>query len=225
MSRVWDTPISTLENTTTTTNTINTDKEKLLGDSIFDESTRNDSIWTIQLSDIPAAGKRIVSTQAIYETTIFETDDIIGYIDELGFIPELEFWNKGVRFYYNDLIIEIFRLYIKSPVQPPTAAEDEEEIEIEVEEEQEEEEEEEIVDDQQQEQDPSIVNNNEIVIPDDDNNLPQQNTNKEIIDLDQMDLDLDDIPLSEQNKQKLKDGQSKQEKQKISNNNNSLPLR
>ncbi|GMF38941.1 unnamed protein product [[Candida] boidinii] len=143
MSRVWDTPISTLENTTTTTNTINTDKEKLLGDSIFDESTRNDSIWTIQLSDIPAAGKRIVSTQAIYETTIFETDDIIGYIDELGFIPELEFWNKGVRFYYNDLIIEIFRLYIKSPVQPPTAAEDEEEIEIEVEEEQEQEEEEE----------------------------------------------------------------------------------
>ncbi|OWB81582.1 hypothetical protein B5S33_g201 [[Candida] boidinii] len=215
MSRVWHTPITTLDNTTTTpattTSATNTDQAKILGDSIFDEATRNDSIWTIQLSDIPAAGKRIVSTQAIYETTIFETDDIIGYVDELGFIPELEFWNKGVRFYYNDLIIEIFRLYVKSPVQPPTAAEDEEEIEIEVEEEIEEEE----VNDQQQQQpqqDPSMANN-EIVIPDDDNNLPQHNTDKEIIDLDQMDLDLDDIPLSEQNKQKLKDGQSKQKKQ------------
>ncbi|GMG28182.1 unnamed protein product [Ambrosiozyma monospora] len=95
-------------------------KQGLKGEPILDtfppgtESTRNSSIWTLQLSDIPAGGKRTVSIQNIYETTIYETDDIMGYVDELGYTPDIEFWNNGVRFYYNDIVIEVFRLYVHS---------------------------------------------------------------------------------------------------------------
>ncbi|QPG74155.1 hypothetical protein FOA43_001479 [Brettanomyces nanus] len=93
------------------------DDQFLLGESISDrssESTRNESIWTMQLSDIPAGGNRPVSIQNIYEATVYKTDDIIGYMDEFGYMPEIEFWTKGYRYYYNDIIIEVFRLYVRS---------------------------------------------------------------------------------------------------------------
>ncbi|GME98851.1 unnamed protein product [Ambrosiozyma monospora] len=144
MTRVWDNPNGFSSNSkssseqqqqqnqvkteplsdgssTTTGNTDNSEpKQGLKGEPILDtfppgtESTRNSSIWTLQLSDIPAGGKRTVSIQNIYETTIYETDDIMGYVDELGYIPDIEFWNNGVRFYYNDIVIEVFRLYVHS---------------------------------------------------------------------------------------------------------------
>lgn len=99
------------------------DCQSPIGDSVFDQSpetSRNNSIWTIQLSDIPAAGKRPVSIQNIYEATIYKTDDVLGYVDELGYMPETEFWARGLRFYYNDIVvIEVLRLYISSK---PTSA-------------------------------------------------------------------------------------------------------
>ncbi|KAG7735131.1 hypothetical protein KL948_000697 [Ogataea haglerorum] len=76
------------------------------------QSTRwNNCIWTLQIADIPAAGKRPVLVQNLYETTIVQADDILGYMDELGYMPETEYWVRGVRFFYNDVIIEVFRVY------------------------------------------------------------------------------------------------------------------
>lgn len=84
------------------------------GDSITKQSGRelSDSIWTLQLSDIPAGGKNPVLVQNIYETTIYETDDVIGYLDELGYMHETEFWSNGVRFYYGDVIVELCHMYV-----------------------------------------------------------------------------------------------------------------
>lgn len=102
MTRIWDSDSKL------------TVSETLFGESIKKQDTSiNDSIWTLQLSDIPAGGKTQVSIQNIYETTIYETDDIIGYLDELGYMHETEYWVNGVRFYYGDVIIELSRLYIQ----------------------------------------------------------------------------------------------------------------
>lgn len=89
-------------------------ESEIKGDSITkqDSNLLNDSIWTLQLSDIPAGGKTTVSVQNIYETTIYQTDDVIGYLDELGYIYEAEFWRNGIRFFYGNIIIEIYQLYI-----------------------------------------------------------------------------------------------------------------
>lgn len=81
----------------------------------------NSSIWTLQLTDIPAGGKNSVLIQNIYETTIYQTDDVIGYLDELGYMHEAEFWTDGVRFYYGNVIIELSRLYVLSTKQQSTA--------------------------------------------------------------------------------------------------------
>ncbi|TID19829.1 hypothetical protein CANINC_003712 [Pichia inconspicua] len=87
--------------------------ESLFGDSVRSRNNSlNESIWTLQLSDIPAGGKTQVSIQNMYETTIYQTDDMIGYIDELGYIHETEYWVNGVRFYYDDVIIEVMRVFI-----------------------------------------------------------------------------------------------------------------
>lgn len=101
MTRIWEAEYSIDES------------ESLFGDSIKHQGDSiNNSIWTLQLSDIPAGGKTQVSIQNMYETTIYETDDIIGYIDELGYMHETEYWVNGVRFYHGDVIIEVMRLFV-----------------------------------------------------------------------------------------------------------------
>lgn len=89
-------------------------RDDIKGDSITKQKKEflNDSIWTLQLSDIPAGGNQPVLIQNLYETTIYETDDIIGYLDELGYMHETEFWSHGRRFFYGDVIIEVLRLFI-----------------------------------------------------------------------------------------------------------------
>mgnify|MGYP004706316583 CR=1 FL=1 len=85
----------------------------LKGDSIINQNNGlNESIWTLQISDIPAGGENNVLIQNIYETTIYKTDDIIGYLEELGYMHEVEFWVKGWRFYYNNIIFEISKLLL-----------------------------------------------------------------------------------------------------------------
>lgn len=87
--------------------------DEILGESITKPNENiNDSIWTLQLSDIPAGGKNLALIQNIYETTIYQTDDVIGYLDELGYMHETEFWTNGVRFYYGNAIIELTKLYV-----------------------------------------------------------------------------------------------------------------
>lgn len=81
----------------------------------------NSSIWTLQLTDIPAGGKNPVLIQNIYETTIYQTDDVIGYLDELGYMHEAEFWTDGVRFYYGNVIIELSHLYVLHSRQQSSA--------------------------------------------------------------------------------------------------------
>ena len=109
MNRIWEKghPTSLVHNNIHTDVTI-------LGDSITrrDNESLNSSIWTLQLSDIPAGGQNPVLIQNIYETTIYQTDDIIGYLDELGYIHETEFWTYGTRFYYGNVIIEITQIYV-----------------------------------------------------------------------------------------------------------------
>lgn len=101
MTRIWE-----FEETSS-------ESDPIVGQSIKERHPSiNDSIWTLQLSDIPAGGKTQVSIQNIYETTIYETDDIIGYLDELGYMHETEFWVKGMRFYFGDVIIELSRHYV-----------------------------------------------------------------------------------------------------------------
>ncbi|ODV96853.1 hypothetical protein PACTADRAFT_32353 [Pachysolen tannophilus NRRL Y-2460] len=94
---------------------------QLESQSIFEFNKNSNDLtsrkWTIQVSEIPSAGRRTVSSQNIYESTIVNTgahNDLIGYLDELGYSLETEFWIKGVRFYHNDIIIEIYRIYVKS---------------------------------------------------------------------------------------------------------------
>lgn len=66
------------------------------------------------MSDIPLAGKRPHSSQAINEFTVEATDDLVGYLEELGLQPELEYWWKGFRFYHGHVLIEFFRIFVKN---------------------------------------------------------------------------------------------------------------
>jgi len=103
MNRVWETGHPSDIATT----------DEVWGHSITSvDSSLNDSIWTIQLSDIPLAGQNSVLVQNIHESTIYETDDIIGYLDELGYMHENEFWINGLRFYYGNIVMELTQLYI-----------------------------------------------------------------------------------------------------------------
>lgn len=106
MNRIWEAGYPSIFSSS--------QQSDIKGESILRENNNllNDSIWTLQLSDIPAGGKTAVSIQNIYEATIYQSDDIFGYLDELGYIYETEFWKNGVRFFYGNIIIEVYRLYI-----------------------------------------------------------------------------------------------------------------
>lgn len=70
-------------------------------------------VWTFQLSDIPIAGDNHFTNQNIHETTVYQSDDIFGYIDELGYKTETEFWTMGKRWYWGDIIIELTNLLVQ----------------------------------------------------------------------------------------------------------------
>lgn len=107
MNRIWEHGFPS--NFTDSNNSIN----KITGESITKPNENiNNSIWTLQLSDIPAGGKNSTLIQNIYETTIYQTDDVIGYLDELGYMHEAEFWTDGVRFYYGNVILELSKIYV-----------------------------------------------------------------------------------------------------------------
>lgn len=75
------------------------------------DPTRN---WTFQLSDIPIANETQFTSQNIYETTVESSDDIFGYVDELGYKMETEFWTHSLRWYWGDVIIELSQIKVQA---------------------------------------------------------------------------------------------------------------
>lgn len=69
--------------------------------------------FSFQISDIPAAGKRKVSSQTIYEVNICQSrSQLYGYLKELGYIEHQRYAVKGLSFIYNGTInIEIFQIF------------------------------------------------------------------------------------------------------------------
>lgn len=91
-------------------------------------------IWTLQISDIPIAGKnQTCSAQTIYDSTLvhhhtkvvdkvekendqFEfvrNDSFLQFLSDLGYDVINQFWLKGVRFFHGDIVIEIFKVFIR----------------------------------------------------------------------------------------------------------------
>lgn len=74
-------------------------------------------IWTLQIADIPIAGKnQICSLQNIYESTlVYNANDnsFLQFLNDLGYEVINQFWNKGLRFFYGDIVIEIYKIFIR----------------------------------------------------------------------------------------------------------------
>lgn len=113
-------------------------------------------VWTLQISDIPVAGKnQVCSAQNIFESTLTHNhvsiervekdklrdkeqkektesdlidldkedhdanDDIttknsfIQFLNDLGYDTINQFWIKGIRFFHGDIVIEIFKVFIR----------------------------------------------------------------------------------------------------------------
>ncbi|ANZ77470.1 BA75_04604T0 [Komagataella pastoris] len=94
-------------------NTIELKDYELFNKNHLEALNKENRIWTLQISDVPLAGKRAVSSQTLYESTICSTDDVVGYLDELGYMPETQFWTHGYKFYRNDIVIAIYRVFMK----------------------------------------------------------------------------------------------------------------
>lgn len=95
----------------------------------------NKRIWTLQIADIPVAGKnQACSAQTIYDSTLvhhhtkvvgkvekpdldqFEfvrNDSFLQFLSDLGYDVINQFWLKGVRFFHGDVVIEIFKVFIR----------------------------------------------------------------------------------------------------------------
>lgn len=69
--------------------------------------------YSLQISDIPAAGKRPVSSQTMYEINLRHTpDQLKSYLENLGYTEKLRFLVKGLRFLFNSTInIELFQVF------------------------------------------------------------------------------------------------------------------
>ncbi|CUM68190.1 uncharacterized protein PRCAT00005909001 [Priceomyces carsonii] len=136
-------------------------------DKLFTDGT--DRTWTLQISDIPIAGKnQVCSAQTIFESTLVHhhtninivTDDahlneskmedveeikiedididikenadkdtkhessisqtkkskdsFLQFLEDLGYDVINQFWIKGIRFFYGDVIIEMYKVFIRN---------------------------------------------------------------------------------------------------------------
>lgn len=133
------------------------DNDSILVDRLF-MGDDNDRHWTLQISDIPVAGKnQTCSAQTIYESTlvhhhtkvkdqeknadkkdttkvegaedVMEVDDngfaeekvssnkkkdsFLQFLEDLGYDVINQYWLSGIRFFHNDIIIEIFKILIR----------------------------------------------------------------------------------------------------------------
>lgn len=67
--------------------------------------------WTLVVADIPLAGRRSTTLQAVYESTITH-GNVLPYLTVLGYTMASEFWVRGVRFFHGDVVIELTRVYV-----------------------------------------------------------------------------------------------------------------
>ncbi|KAF8001848.1 hypothetical protein HF325_004349 [Metschnikowia pulcherrima] len=126
--------------------------------------------WTLQIADIPNAGKNVVSAQNFYESTVVHhhtsvteqvpnrnlreeanadvvevspvptpqqtntTDDVemvdtaetssetkdsfLQFLDDLGYGVVNQYWMKGIRFFQGDIVIEIFKIFVRDDDAP-----------------------------------------------------------------------------------------------------------
>ena len=80
------------------------------------DQTDNSNSWTLNISDIPAAGSRKVSLQSISESVILSTGgkdcSITTFMNELGYVSEYQYATIGVKFYLrHELIIELQKIW------------------------------------------------------------------------------------------------------------------
>ncbi|EGV61256.1 Mediator of RNA polymerase II transcription subunit 18 [Yamadazyma tenuis] len=98
-----------------------------------DSAANTKKIWTLQISDIPIAGKnQTCSAQNIFESTLVHThtasrkdagdekdsgdldkDSFLQFLEDLGYNSINQFWIKGVRFFHGDIVIEIFKVFVR----------------------------------------------------------------------------------------------------------------
>lgn len=89
--------------------------------------------WTLQIADIPNAGKNAVSAQNIHESTLVhhhtkvveqsaevkledtpkKKDSFLQFVDDLGYDVVNQYWTKGVRFFHGDIIIELYKVFVR----------------------------------------------------------------------------------------------------------------
>lgn len=102
------------------------DKDELHVDKLFDKDGNNARrSWTLQVSDIPIAGKNQVSSaQTIYESTLVHThtifkegedtkDSFLQFLEDLGYDLVNQYWVKGIRFFHGDVVIEILKVFVR----------------------------------------------------------------------------------------------------------------
>ncbi|CAK7896232.1 mediator of RNA polymerase II transcription subunit 18 [[Candida] anglica] len=106
------------------------DKEGVWADTLFSDSSttsikRN---WTLQISDIPTAGKnQTCSAQTVYESTLVhhhsrtenktsegtQQESFLSLLHDLGYEVKNQYWIRGVRYFHGDIFIEIFKVFIR----------------------------------------------------------------------------------------------------------------
>lgn len=80
------------------------------------ELQQNDTSWSLNISDIPAAGSRKVSMQSISESVILATGgkdcSISTFMNELGYVSEYQYSTIGVKFHLkHELIVELQKIW------------------------------------------------------------------------------------------------------------------
>lgn len=93
--------------------------DEIVVDKLFTNGHKN--VWTLQIADIPIAGKnQVVSARTIYESTLVHhhtsvdgKDSMLQFLDDLGYDVINQYWINGVQFFYGDVVIEIFKLFIR----------------------------------------------------------------------------------------------------------------
>jgi mediator of RNA polymerase II transcription subunit 18 len=69
--------------------------------------------WNMIISEVPEAGKMKVTSQSLLTTKVIEGNPL-NFLNSLGYIYNYEYWLKGYRFVMNDVVIELFRVCIKT---------------------------------------------------------------------------------------------------------------
>lgn len=102
--------------------------------------------WTFQISDLPNAGKNTVLVHNYHESTLVHhhtkgedtaaeeknegaelmeidapkthKDSFLQFLEALGYDVVNQYWIKGIRFFYGDIVIEIFKVFIRDDDEP-----------------------------------------------------------------------------------------------------------